>query len=86
MNWNEYKEQLRRNIRGIPPLQKLQFAIEICGRLLPDYQNFSEINTWGNVNSLKKGLNFCKEFANGNEPETGSIKSSISEIEKNTPD
>ena len=85
MNWNEYKDKLKSNIKGIPSEQKLQFAIEICDRLLPDYQNFSELYKWGKINKLRDGLKYCKEFANGIELEIDSAKKLIIEIEKNTP-
>ncbi len=86
MNCNEYKDKLNSNVNGIPAEQKLQFAIEICDKLLPDYQNFSELYKWGEINPLKDGLKYCKEFANGIELEFDSVKMLIKRIEKNTPD
>ena len=86
MNWNEYKDKLKSNINGIPSEQKLQFAIEICDRLLPDYQNFSELNKWGEIKPLRDGLKYCKQLANGMELEFDSVKKLIKRIEKNTPD
>ena len=85
MNWNEYKDKLRLNIDGISSEQKLQFAIEICDRLLPDYQNFSELYKWGEINPLRDGLKYCKEFVNGIELEFDSVKKLIKRIEINTP-
>ena len=86
MNWTEYKEQLTRNAKEISSKEKLRFAIEICDRLLPDYQSFVEKYKWGSIKTLEDGLTFCKDFSNEAEPEMVLIEKLIDGIEKNTPD
>ncbi|QXP53584.1 DUF416 family protein [Cellulophaga sp. HaHa_2_1] len=86
MNWTEYREQLTKNLDGLSSERKLDFAIEICEKLLPDYKAFYNEYKWGDLDSLADGLVLCKQNANGLDTDVKSIEKLISGIEKNTPD
>ncbi len=86
MNWSQYNEQLTQNVRKISSKEKLQFAIEICDKLLPDYQSFVKKYKWGTIKALENGLAFCKDFSNGNGSRSDLIEKLLIGIEKNQPD
>ncbi|MEQ8419634.1 MAG: DUF416 family protein [Arenibacter algicola] len=86
MNWTEYREQLIKNLDVLSLERKLDFAIEICEKLLPDYKAFYNEYKWGDLDSLADGLVLCKQNANGLDTDAKSIERLISEIEKITPD
>ena len=86
MNWTEYREQLIKNIDVLSLERRLDFAIEICERLLPDYKAFYNEYKWGNLDSLTDGLVLCKQNANGLDTDVKSIERLISLIEEITPD
>jgi uncharacterized protein YjaG (DUF416 family) len=86
MNWTEYREQLIKNLEVLSSERKLDFAIEVCEKLLPDYKAFYNEYKWGDLNSLADGLVLCKQNANGLDTDVKSIERLISGIEKITPD
>ncbi len=86
MKWTEYREKLTENLKVTSSIQQIQFAIEICEKLLPDYDTFEKEFKWGDLNSLINGLVLCKENANGLDTNVKIIENQISEIVKNTPD
>jgi uncharacterized protein YjaG (DUF416 family) len=86
MNWKEYREQLIKNVDGLSSRQKLRFAIEVCEKLFPDYQDFQNEYKWGDVNLIADGLAVCKQNANGPDTEEKSVRKLIAGIEKITPD
>jgi uncharacterized protein YjaG (DUF416 family) len=86
MNWTEYREHLKQNLSRLTDTQKIQFAIGLCEKLLPDYQNFVNETNWGDIKTITKGLNFAKQYTKGLEMTTDDLNSLITEIEKNIPD
>lgn len=86
MKWTEYREKLTKNLKATSLNQQMRFAIEICEKLLPDYDAFEKEFKWGDLKSLIKGLVLCKDNANGLDTNVKIIENQISEIEKNTPD
>jgi uncharacterized protein YjaG (DUF416 family) len=86
MKWTKYKNQLEQNIEVISFTQKLEFAIEICERLLPDYEKFTEKYNWGNLEPIKSGITLCKQCFNGIEFEFETLRNLIAKIDENTPD
>lgn len=86
MIWRNYVQQLKRNITQISFLQKLQFAISVCEKLIPDYRYFSETFNWGNISALEEGLAHVKEISQGHKFDSKTIQLLISEIEENMPD
>ncbi len=38
----------------------IDFALDICRRLLPEYIDFSHRNNWGDPETINDAINFCK--------------------------
>lgn len=60
-DWKIYQEKLKRNVNTISISRNLEFAIEICKRLLPEYIDFEKKHNWGNPNLIIKGIEICEE-------------------------
>ncbi|MEM9364052.1 MAG: DUF416 family protein [Bacteroidota bacterium] len=86
MNWKEYTEQLKSEIKKSSEKQKLDFAKEICERLLPDYYNFVQKTNWGDANVISRAWKLIENFSNEQPTRAEIIREMIIELEKNTPD
>ncbi|WP_158973538.1 DUF416 family protein [Cellulophaga sp. L1A9] len=86
MNWTEYREQLIKNIVVLSSEHRLDFAIKICEKLLPDYKTFYNECKWGDLDLLTDGLILCKQNANGLDSDVKTVERLISRIEEITPD
>ncbi len=85
-NWKKYQNKVRKNISKLAFDRKLQFAIQICERLFPDYVNFQKQNEFGNPSLLRKGIDFGHENLSLENVGKDEITSLISQIEAVTPD
>lgn len=63
----------------------VDFGLDICERLLPDYVSFSENRSWGNVGVLKDSINFCRK-SKGITQSTSAIQNYIDKLNPNIPD
>ena len=86
MNLTEYSKRFKAELNKSSEKQKMEFAIEICERLIPDYYKFVDQTNWGDTNSISKALELIKNSANGQPIQTELINGLIREVEKNTPD
>jgi len=62
--WKKYQQDLKDNISLLSNLNKMNFAIEICHRLLPEYKKFQIKHEWGNYDLVSRCLNYCQENSN----------------------
>ncbi|MEM9078152.1 MAG: DUF416 family protein [Bacteroidota bacterium] len=85
MNWTGYNELLKSEINKSSEKQKLEFAEEICERLLPDYYNFVNETNWGDTNVISRAWKLI-ENSSEQPASTEIIGEMVIEVEKNTPD
>jgi len=64
----------------------IEFALNICNRLLPDYFDFSQNNKWGEPEKLIEAINFCQENKSILDIEEGALIDLKEELESVTPD
>ena len=63
----------------------IDFALDICGRLLPKYVSFSKNHSWGDVEVLKHSIDFCKR-SKGFDQNNFEIQNYLDKVEPNIPD
>ncbi|WP_026898919.1 DUF416 family protein [Daejeonella oryzae] len=67
MTVSEFTPILTRQINGLTNEQAVDFGLNICRRLLPEYIDFSQRNNWGDPDTLEDSIKFCiqnKTFQN----------------------
>lgn len=80
MNFKEFKLTLERQIGKMSHIEKIDFAIGICKRLYPEYQNFYQVNKWGNPDLLIDGIVFCELNKVNNQIDHRAVAELISKI------
>lgn len=63
----------------------IDFGLDICERLLPDYVSFSENRSWGNAGILKDSINFCRKNK-GNTQNDTAIQNYLDKLDPDIPD
>lgn len=86
MTFTEFKNKIEKQLIGLSDNERLKFALDMCKRLLPDYEIFHEKNKWGNPDILTKGLKYCEQILNGDKADNHQIEEIRKSIEKVTPD
>ncbi|MFD2588770.1 DUF416 family protein [Croceitalea marina] len=86
MKWTEYKERFKTTLYKTSEKQKMEFALEICEKLLPDYHTFTDETKWGDSDIISEALDLAKKCANTQQTRADLIKKMVGEVEKNTPD
>ncbi|MEP3210846.1 MAG: DUF416 family protein [Maribacter sp.] len=81
----KYHIQLRNNLQKISFKRKLNFAIQICERIYPEYLKFYELNDFGNPELLEKGIDVCRKYEKSKFSEK-EINDLILKIKSVTPD
>ena len=84
--WKEYQQNLKRNISLLADENKMRFAIEICHRLLPEYEKFYIKHEWGNYQFIVECLNYCQENSNLLKINLQTIEELIEKIDAVIPD
>src|SRR5688500_8006089 len=77
---------LKKQIEKQPFHRDIEFALNICNRLLPDYVEFSKNNEWGEPEKLIEIINFCKKNNSTSEIDEGELIDLKKELESITPD
>ncbi|MFN6084382.1 MAG: DUF416 family protein [Fluviicola sp.] len=57
-NLNKFQEQIEKEIKKSTDFKRIQFGLDICKRLLPDYKDFELKEKWGDSETLKKAISF----------------------------
>jgi uncharacterized protein YjaG (DUF416 family) len=61
MTISEFAPLLTRQLNGLTTERAVDFALNICSRLLPEYIDFSHRNNWGDPEPIKDAISFCKQ-------------------------
>ncbi len=83
--WKAYQENLKRNVNTISISKNLEFATEICKRLLPEYINFEKNHNWGNSKLVAEGIEVCSNYRLASTDERR-VKSLIEKLNLIVPD
>jgi uncharacterized protein YjaG (DUF416 family) len=79
---SKFRDLLSLNLESLSDDRIVDFALNVCRRLLPDYNHFYDKYNWGNLELLKDVLNKIEERALTNDE----IKEFIVEVDKVIPD
>lgn len=60
MTYQDYIQQLEKQTSALSYGKGLAMAIQLCRKLLPDYQAFSVANEWGDPRVLEEALQCCE--------------------------
>ncbi|MBD0297723.1 MAG: DUF416 family protein, partial [Flavisolibacter sp.] len=52
MTWTEFQVIIEKQIEKLPESRGIDFALDICKRLLPEYQQFQQKHKWGDSQLL----------------------------------
>ena len=61
MDATQFYEQLSNQLSLLPKNQLINFGVNICQRLLPDYIDFHRQFNWGDPEILKKSIQYIKD-------------------------
>jgi uncharacterized protein len=77
---------LKHQVEILPFYRDVDFALDICKRLLPEYIIFSQRNNWGDPRKLNKAISFCEKNRSSLKVEDTELKNHLSGLEAVTPD
>jgi hypothetical protein len=60
MTYKDYIQQLEKQTSAISYEKGLAMVIQLCRKLLPDYQAFSATHGWGDPRVLEEALQCCE--------------------------
>lgn len=86
MNNEEFINFLESRLERLSNAQVVDFALNICSRLLPYYIQFQGEHGWGNREVLSEGIHFCKEFRNYKGAEVNKLLDLMQQTEEAIPD
>ena len=73
-------------IEKLPFGKAIDFAVDICKRLLPDYVIFHQNNEWGNPELITEAITFCENNRISFKIDENELTSHIDKLESVTPD
>jgi uncharacterized protein YjaG (DUF416 family) len=85
MNYREYTTILKSQTSSQAYLPQLKFAVLICKKLYFDYQNFTEVEKWGDANLLMDAINLCQQSIE-NSINAEEVEALLPKIDLITPD
>ena len=57
-NLKKFQEQIDKRLQKATNFERIQFGLDVCNRLLPDYKAFELKDKWGDSNVLTAAINF----------------------------
>lgn len=86
MNNTQLTSILKQQVEKLPFDRDVDFALNICSRLLPEYISFSQNNNWGNPEILEEVIAYCVKNKSNSRVEKDELKKYINRLEAVTPD
>ena len=86
MNYKEFTEIIKFQINNLTDQKCIEFGLWICNRLLPEYQNFHDLNNWGDPDKLKEAIEFCETSNLNNITDQNILAELIEQIDTIIPD
>jgi uncharacterized protein YjaG (DUF416 family) len=60
MTYTDFIQQFQKQVSALSYEKSLAMAIQLCRKLLPDYQAFSATHGWGDPRALEEALQCCE--------------------------
>jgi uncharacterized protein YjaG (DUF416 family) len=86
MTNSEFKEKLSDQIHVLQRHEVIEFALDICERLMPEYVNFHHKHKWGDLSSLQQSINFCHQHKLSGKIETSALDKLKQNVNSAIPD
>jgi uncharacterized protein YjaG (DUF416 family) len=77
---------LQTQIEQLPFRKDIEFALNICIRLLPDYVSFYQNNEWGDPKKVKEAIDFCERNSSSLDIDMNQLSKIKEELDSVTPD
>jgi uncharacterized protein YjaG (DUF416 family) len=86
MNNEEFLNILGKRLERLSSPEVIDFALNICHRLLPHYMKFCEEYSWGSMDTLSKGIRYCENLESLETVGANELLDLMQQIEKAIPD
>ena len=83
---NLFQKQLVEKIKFASEINRIRFALDICNRLIPDYEDFENKNQWGDCNILIESIEYINSLTNANNSDLDKLDLNIKKVESVIPD
>lgn len=85
MTFQEFDSKLKKHVAKLPFERQLDLALNICKKLFFDYQQFYEVNKWGNPDILLDAIHLIEQ-SKIVRPDRGLTAATVKKVEEVTPD
>ncbi|MCP2042191.1 DUF416 family protein [Pontibacter sp. HSC-36F09] len=82
MSSEEFINILEERVERLSNVKVIDFALNICHRLLPYYIKFFDEYNWGNIEALSEGIRFCEKLKNLKSVEKNVVQDLMQQIEE----
>lgn len=86
MKYTEYQKKLKETISLLSEKRKIEFAIDICIRLFPEYEKFQKKYDWGDSAIIWKGIKYCQNNYDNSRLDKKEVQKLMDEIDSLIPD
>ncbi|WP_125185355.1 DUF416 family protein [Botryobacter ruber] len=86
MTNKQLSHKIKLQLEKLPFQRSVDFALDICKRLLPDYINFHQKRNWGDPVKLKEAITFCEISKFSLKIDEDKVKEYKEAVEAVTPD
>jgi len=86
MNNSEFTIKLQNRLDKLSKERVIEFGVDLCKRLIPDYVSFYKTTDWGNPLVLEEAVLYIGKDLNLDHIDTLKVSTYISELEAVTPD
>jgi uncharacterized protein YjaG (DUF416 family) len=85
-NLNKFQEQIDKRLQKSTDFERILFGLDICKRLLPDYNDFELKDKWGDSDILIKAISFIDTIENNESIDLEKLDLLINMVDKVIPD
>lgn len=84
MDYRSFIDIFKKQVYALPDGRLLNFGIDICNKLYPDYVNFSSFHKWGDPKVLIDAIKVC-ELAKSSLPINGEVEKMMVKVDEIAP-
>ena len=85
-NLKKIPEQIDKGLQKMTDFERIQFGLDICRRLLPDYHDYELKDNWGDADTLIKAISFIDNIENHETVDLEKLDLLINMVDKVIPD
>jgi uncharacterized protein len=82
----EFNHEIEKLIKSVDGSARIEFGLDICKRLLPDYKDFEVKNKWGDSLILEKAVQFIESNLYSKDIDQDELNHLISNVDKVIPE